>query len=79
MTVSHRNEIQQKEISADPRYISLVNVDKLENENLASHIQYVMDNVVPLSPANGIYIFAHWGSCGEVLEYLNNTCCPRNL
>src|ERR1700694_5138223 len=33
-----------------------------------------MENVVPLSPAKDLFIFAHWGSCREILEYLNTTC-----
>lgn len=44
------------------------------NGESALHIRYVMDDVVPLSPAREIYIFGHWGSCWELLEYLNSTC-----
>lgn len=35
-----------------------------------------MDEVLCLSPAKELYIFAHWGSCREILEYLNATCTP---
>ena len=46
----------------------------IENDTSTSHIQYVMDKVMSLSPARGVYIFSHWGSCHEILEYLNTTC-----
>ena len=46
----------------------------IENDTSTSHIQYVMDKVMSLSPAREAYIFSHWGSCHEILEYLNTTC-----
>ena len=47
---------------------------EIENDTSTFHIQYVMDKVMPLSPARAAYIFSHWGSCLEILEYLNTTC-----
>jgi hypothetical protein len=49
------------------------------NEDSAPHIQYVMDNIVLHCPAKDVYIFAHWGSCREVVEYLNTTCTSSRL
>jgi hypothetical protein len=49
----------------------------IENNTSVAHIQYVMDNILSLSPAKQVYIFAHWGSCREIIEYLNATCSTR--
>jgi hypothetical protein len=69
-----RDALQQEKVQACAKSTLTESELTVAQVNSEIHIQYVMDNVLSLSPAARVFIFAHWGSCREILQYLNSNC-----